>query len=156
MIHMHPTERMWLRFGFAILAIFIGIITFSAVVEGLVPPSHVQRIDPAKISTTPPFSHPGLHQVGDHVYEAYYVARIFSFTPTDLTIPVGSRVTFYVTSPDVVHGFSIPQTGVNVMVTPGWVSTVSYTFKKAGSYLLLCNEYCGALHHMMSGKIIVQ
>ena len=52
------------------------------------------------------------------VYEAYYVAHVFAFTPDTITIPRGARVTFYVTSPDVVHGFSIPLTDVNVMRRP--------------------------------------
>ena len=71
-------------------------------------------------------------------------------------MPVGSRVTFYVTSSDVEHGFSIPETGVNAMVTPGWVSSVSHTFDKPGTYLLVCNEYCGAGHQLMASKIEVK
>jgi cytochrome c oxidase subunit 2 len=155
-MHIHRYERIWLIFGIAMLASFLAAITTVAVVDGMVPPSHIQTIDPAKVTSTPPFDKPGLHKVGDHDYEAYYVARIFSFTPQDLTVPVGSRVTFYVTSMDVMHGFSIPETGVNVMLTPGWVSTVSYTFRKTGKFLLVCNEYCGAGHQMMAGSIEVQ
>jgi cytochrome c oxidase subunit II len=71
-------------------------------------------------------------------------------------IPKGAHVTFYVTSPDVMHGFSIPLTGVNTMVTPGWVSTVSHTFVQSGTFLLVCNEYCGAAPHLMAGKIEVR
>ena len=63
---------------------------------------------------------------------------------------------FYVTSSDVEHGFSIPETGVNTMVTPGWVSSVSHTFNKAGTFLLICNEYCGAGHQLMASKVEVQ
>jgi cytochrome c oxidase subunit 2 len=84
------------------------------------------------------------------------VAQIFSFTPHTVSVPVGSRVTFYVTSTDVEHGFSIPETGVNTMVTPGWVSSVAHTFKTAGTYLLVCNEYCGSGHQLMAAKIEVR
>src|ERR1700730_14498137 len=107
------------------LVLFAAVITTSAVVDGFVPPSNVQTIDPTKVAQTPPFDHPGLHKIAAGVYEAYYVARIFSFTPASIEVPAGSRVTFYVTSADVEHGFSIPETGVNTMVTPGWVSSVS-------------------------------
>ncbi|MGA2392376.1 MAG: cytochrome c oxidase subunit II [Candidatus Lustribacter sp.] len=155
-MHVHRSERIWLTCGVAILAIFLGVITSAAIVDGLVPPSHVQTIDPTKVSQTPPFDHPGLHKIADGVYEAYYVARIFSFTPSTIEIPVGARVTFYVTSADVEHGFSIPETGVNTMVTPGWVSTVSHTFKTPGTLLLICNEYCGSGHQMMAAKVVVQ
>ena len=155
-MHIHRSERLWLIFGVAILAIFLGVITSAAIVDGLVPPSRVQTIDPAKVSQTPPFDHPGLRKVADGAYEAYYVAQIFQFTPRTLAVPVGSRVTFYVTSSDVEHGFSIPETGVNAMVTPGWVSSVSHTFDKPGTYLLVCNEYCGAGHQLMASKIEVK
>ena len=77
---------------------------------------------PSSALQTPPFDHPGLHKLADGAYEVYYIARIFSFTPQHLEVPVGSRVTFYVTSADVEHGFSVPETGVNTMVTPGWVT----------------------------------
>lgn len=138
------------------LGCFMAIITVLALVDGVVPPSSGTTIDPNLVSKTPPFDHPGLHRIGDHEYEAYYVAQVFSFTPSEMHLPVHSRVVFYVTSPDVVHGFSVPKTGINVMVIPGWVSSVRYTFHQPGTYLLLCNEYCGASHHLMSGKIIVE
>jgi cytochrome c oxidase subunit 2 len=155
-VHIHRQERIWLAFGLAILVLFAAVITTSAVVDGFVPPSRVQSIDPTKVAQTPPFDHPGLRKIADDAYEAYYVARVFSFSPAEIRVPVGSRVTFYVTSTDVEHGFSVPETGVNTMVTPGWVSSVSHTFKQRGTFLLVCNEYCGAGHHMMAAKVTVE
>ncbi len=155
-MHVHKAEKIWIGFGVAMLVVFLATITTAAVVDGFVPPSHIQSIDPAKVSQTPPFDKPGLHRLADGSYEAYYIARIFSFEPHHLTIPVGSKVTFYVTSTDVVHGFSIPETGVNTMVEPGWVSTVSHTFSRPGTYLLVCNEYCGIAHHTMADSVEVK
>lgn len=155
-MHVNRYERIWLTIGVAMLAFFLAVVTTAAIVEGFVPPSNVQRIDPTKVAQTPPFDHPGLRKIADGAYEAYYVARIFAFDPHTITVPAGSRVTFYVTSSDVEHGFSIPETGVNAMVTPGWVSSVSHTFKKPGTYLLVCNEYCGAGHQLMAGKVEVK
>lgn len=155
-VHIHRYERIWLTVGVAMLAFFLAVVATAAVVDGFVPPSRVQTIDPTKVSQTPPFDHPGLRKVAAHAYEAYYVARIFAFSPASLTVPAGSRVTFYVTSGDVEHGFSIPETGVNTMVTPGWVSSVSHTFTKPGTYLLVCNEYCGSGHALMAGKVEVR
>jgi hypothetical protein len=80
----------------------------KSVVDGIVPPSSGQRIDPTRVAQTPPFDHPGLRKIAAGSYEAYYVAHVFAFAPDTITIPRGSRVTFYVTSPDVVHGFSTP------------------------------------------------
>jgi cytochrome c oxidase subunit 2 len=155
-IHMHRAERIWLMCGLGMLVVFLAVITSAAIVDGFVPPSRVQSIDPTRVNETPPFDHPGLRRVGPGAYEAYYVARIFSFTPAEISIPAGSRVTFYVTSADVEHGFSIPETGVNTMVTPGWVSAVSHTFNARGTFLLICNEYCGSEHQLMAAKVVVR
>jgi cytochrome c oxidase subunit II len=155
-VHVHRQERLWLTAGLAMLVLFAAVITTAAVVDGFVPPSRIQSIDPTKVAQTPPFDHPGLRKIAEGAYEAYYVARVFSFSPAEIRVPVGSRVTFYVTSTDVEHGFSIPETGVNTMVTPGWVSSVSHTFKQRGTFLLVCNEYCGAGHHMMAAKVTVE
>lgn len=54
------------------------------------------------------------------------------------------------------HGFSIPATGVNTMVTPGWVSQITHTFKERGTFLLLRNEYCGSGHQLMATKVEVK
>ena len=144
-----------MTFGIAMLVVFLAVITTAAIVDGFVPPSHVQSIDPTKVSQTPPFDHPGLHKIADGQYEAYYVGQIFSWNPSHIDVPLGSHVTFYVTSVDVEHGFMVPETALNVMVTPGWVSTVAYTFKKPGKYLIVCNEYCGGGHQLMAGSIEV-
>ena len=155
-MHVHRQERLWLTAGLAMLVLFAAVITTAAVVDGFVPPSRIQSIDPTKVAQTPPFDHPGLRKIAEGAYEAYYVARVFSFSPAEIRVPVGSRVTFYVTSTDVEHGFSIPETGVNTMVTPGWVSSVSHTFKQRGTFLLVCNEYCGGGHQMMAAKVTVE
>jgi len=155
-MHIHKLEKVWLVFGGAMLVILLATITTAAIVEGFVPPSHVQTIDPTKVAVTPPFDHPGLHELSKGVYEAYYVAHVFAFDPAAITVPAGSRVTFYVTSADVMHGFSIPETGVNTSVEPGWVSSVAHTFATPGTFLLICNEYCGSGHQLMAAKVVVK
>ncbi len=64
-------------------------------------------------------------------------------------------MTINVTSKDVIHGFEIPGTNVNMMVEPGYVNSLTTTFDKPGEYTILCNEYCGAGHHMMTARIKV-
>ncbi len=155
-MHLNRYERIWLTLTVALLVAFLATITTAAVVDGFVPPSHIQSIDPTKVSQTPPFDKPGLHKLADGSYELYYVAHIFSFNPQHVQVPLGAHVTFYITSADVEHGFSVPETSINTMVTPGWVSSLSYTFRKPGKFLLVCNEYCGAEHHLMAGDIEVK
>lgn len=155
-MHVHRYERWWMTFGLAMLALFLAIITVAAVADNINPPGGMRQIDPTKVASTAPFDRPGLRRLSDGKYEAYYVAQVFSFSPAGITVPAGSTVTFYVTSPDVVHGFFIAHTDVNMMAIPGWVNVQTHTFKKRGTYLLLCHEYCGIGHQNMFAKIEVR
>lgn len=155
-MHIHKYERWWMTFGIGMLAVFLVALSVAAFAQGINPPTDTKPIDPAKLAQTPPFDHPGLRQLPDGNYEAYYIARVFNFDPATLTVPAGKKVTFYLTSADVVHGFYIPETDVNMMAVPGWVNTASHTFTKKGTYLLICHEYCGIGHQNMFAKIEVQ
>jgi cytochrome c oxidase subunit II len=155
-MQIHRYERWWLTFGIAMLVVFLGLIAFASFADDINPPTGLKQVDPTKVSQTPPFDKPGLRKLSDGSYEAYYVSEVFAFKPGVLTIPVGSKVTFYVTSGDVVHGFFIPETDINMMVVPGWVNEQAHTFSQPGEYLLICHEYCGIGHQNMFGKIEVK
>ncbi len=155
-MHIHRYERWWMMFGIAMLIVFLAIIGVEAIVDNMNPPSGLRAIDPTRVAQTPPFDHPGLRNLSPGRYEAYYIAQVFSFNPSSITLPVGSTVTFYVTSPDVVHGFYIARTDVNMMAVPGWVNSDTHTFTRGGTYLLICHEYCGAGHQNMFAKIEVR
>ena len=60
------------------------------------------------------------------------------------------------TSADVTHGFLIVGTNANTMLVPGYVSQFMTTFRQPGEYLIVCNEYCGLGHHLMSAKLVVE
>jgi len=158
-MHIHRLEKIWLSIGIAMLIIFLAIVGISGFAMGMNPPTSDSahgRIDPTKVDTTPPFDKPGLIQAGDNLYEANMTAYLFSFDPGEMEIPVGSTVMFNITSKDVVHGFAIVGTTVNMMVTPGEINHLSYKFDKPGEYLVLCNEYCGTGHEVMQARIIVK
>jgi len=88
-------------------------------------------------------------------YAAYVVARQFTFQPDPIVVPANSTVTFYVTSADVIHGFEVVGTNANAMVVPGEVSELTVKVEEPQEYGLICNEYCGAGHHVMEGKVNV-
>lgn len=155
-MHIHKYERWWMAFGLTMLAIFLGVIGFAAFADNINPPSGTQVIDPARVAQTPPFDKPGLRKLADGSYEAYYIAQVFMFNPQSITVPAGSKVTFYVTSPDVVHGFNITRTDINMMAVPGWVNSQAHVFRDKGTYLLICHEYCGIGHQNMFAKIEVR
>lgn len=156
-MHMHRLEKIWLGFGLSMLLLFLLVLGIMAFTMGMTPPSeHHHTIDPAKVSETAPFDKPRLDKIGDKEYEAVMIAYTFGYSPNQMEVPAGSTVHFTVTSSDVVHGFEIPGTSVNMMIVPGEVSHISYTFDKPGEYLILCNEYCGAAHEMMKTTIVVK
>src|SRR6266550_4989195 len=67
-----------------------------------------------------------------------------------IELPVNRPVEFYVTSKDVLHGFSIRAFGVRVDANPGYVTTTSnFTPTQTGSYAVRCVEICGLLHSYM-------
>lgn len=84
------------------------------------------------------------------------IAQVFLFTPNEIEVPAGSEVTFILTSRDVIHGFKIVGTSVNMMVVPGQISKLTVRFDRPGEHLIVCHEYCGSGHHVMSGKVIVR
>lgn len=156
-MHIHRLEKIWLIFGISMLGIFLTVVGVGAFALGMEPPGdHRHTADPEKLSTTAPFDKPGLKQIGDKEYEANIVAFAFGYSPGQLEVPLGSKVHFQITSQDVVHGFQVNGTNINMMAVPGEVNRLTHTFTKPGEYLVLCNEYCGAAHEVMMMKIIVQ
>ena len=156
-MHLPFYERIWLVFAAAILVLFVSVVSVGAVMTARALPGHAETVDPERVlQEDPRFSRPRMEQVSPGVYEAYVVARMFSFAPQEIRVPSGSRVTFLITSPDVIHGFEIARTNVNVMVMPGYVTRVTARFKDPGEYLILCNEYCGLGHQVMSARLIVE
>ncbi|GIW12189.1 MAG: cytochrome c oxidase subunit II [Dehalococcoidia bacterium] len=128
-------------------------------------PGEAGRVDPNRLSETPPFNQPGLRQLGPDRYELVIVGQVWRFvtaSPDDLSrrvevrIPRGAEVTFVATSKDVVHGFHIEGTTVNLMLIPGQVSRATARFDEPGEYLFVCHEYCGTGHHTMYGLIRVE
>jgi cytochrome c oxidase subunit 2 len=156
-MHLHRLEKIWLTIGIVMLAIFLIVLGTMAFSMGMKPPSeHHHTIDPTKVSETAPFDKPGITQIEDNHYEAVMTAYAFGYEPLQIEVPAGSTVDFLITSSDVVHGFAIVGTNVNMMVVPGEVSHISHTFEKPGEYLILCNEYCGTGHEYMKTTIVVK
>ena len=149
-------ERSWMWGAGALIAMFMGTLAYGAIAQGLRPPSHVETIDPTTVWSDPRFAQPGAVTRADGSVVVTAVATTFAFQPAEIHVPANRRVTFRLTSPDVQHGFQIVGTNANTMVVPGYVSQFTTVFKRTGEYLIVCNEYCGGSHHLMSGKLIVE
>jgi len=155
-MHVDLYERIWMWGAGAIIVVFLGAIGFATVAQGRVPPSHVETIDPTTVWNDQRFAERGVRANPDGSVNVTLIAMMFAFQPNEIHVPVNRPVTFRLTSADVVHGFQIVGTNGNTMVIPGYVSQFTTTFSTTGEYLIVCNEFCGQGHHMMSAKLIVE
>lgn len=82
-------------------------------------------------------------------------ARQFAYSPSELNVNPGDRVTIQLVSTDVVHGLYVDGYGVSVEADPGQTATLTFVANKSGSFRLRCNVTCGAMHPFMIGKLTV-
>jgi cytochrome c oxidase subunit 2 len=150
-----PYEKNWMRFAIVLLVLFFAAITVAGFALGFQLPGVEQRVDPRTVTESGPFATPGVEQIGSNEYRAYVVAKQFLFDPNVIELPVGAKLTMYVTSADVQHGFKITDTNINMQIVPGQVSTLTYTFDRAGEYPIICHEFCGIGHAAMFATIKV-
>jgi cytochrome c oxidase subunit II len=94
-------------------------------------------------------------KLDEKTYQVYAVAQMWQFQPSEIYIPVGSEVDFFVTSKDVVHGFNIFQKNVNLTAVYGNINKHTVKFDKPGVYKITCHEYCGVGHQNMQAQVIV-
>lgn len=147
-------ERIWMWGVGVMLALFFASTAWAAISGSIQPPSHVETIDPHAVFTDARFRPQGVTMdAGGHLH-ARLVGMTFAWLPAETTLPAATPVTFHVTSIDVIHGFEIVRTNGQSMAIPGYVSQFTTQFE-AGEYLIVCNEYCGVGHHLMSAKLHV-
>jgi cytochrome c oxidase subunit II len=152
----HTYEKAFLAAGAVLLLLCMAALVYATVAHGIHLPGRTARIDPQQVYSTPPFDQPGVREVAPNRYEVVMVGQAWSFNPPEIRLPVGAQVTFLATSIDVLHGLQIEGTRVNMMLIPGQVSRVEYTFREAGERLIICHEFCGIGHHLMHGRVIVE
>ncbi len=112
---------------------------------------------PGCVTEMKPFERDTLFQTGDRRWELHVVARMWAYQMPPVELPAGSELDIYLTSGDVLHGFHIDRTNVNLMAVPGTVTYARVRFREPGDYPIICHEYCGIGHQQMVGLIrIVQ
>jgi cytochrome c oxidase subunit 2 len=81
-------------------------------------------------------------------------AQQFAWTFDRQIVQAGKSVEFRLTSRDVNHGFGVYDAHHNlvfqVQVVPGKTQLYRHTFTKPGRYFVLCLEFCGVDHHLMT------
>ncbi|WP_254762924.1 cytochrome c oxidase subunit II [Natrinema marinum] len=155
-MNIHTYEKAWLVASMVLIVGFIATITYGAVGPGIAMiDDDGGSINPDEINDHERFAEPGVTHVGGNEYEVAVVAQAWSYSPSQIEVPANSEVTFYITSRDVTHSFTVVGTNMNTMVIPGQVSQMTVKFDEPGEYGILCNEYCGEYHHTMEGKLNV-
>ncbi|MFB6097415.1 MAG: cytochrome c oxidase subunit II [Haloferacaceae archaeon] len=158
-MEIHRYEKLWLVASLLLIVAFIATVTYGALGVGVkMVGDEGGQVDAANPTASDNFRQPGVYQAGENEYDVYVIARQFAFQPgstNPIRVPAGSTVTFYITSGDVVHGFEVVGTNVNVMAIPGQVAKITVQFDDSATYGIVCNEYCGSGHHTMSGQLIV-
>lgn len=78
----------------------------------------------------------------------------------EIELPANKAIKFVVTSKDVNRNFAIYNSKGDLVAQtqamPEYKNELQYTFPKAGEYEVLCLEYCGMPHGMMTAKIHVK
>lgn len=155
-MRVHAYETLWLVAALLLVVGFILTITYGTVALGItMVDDREETLDPDEIDEDERFQDPRVEQTGENEYDVYVVAFQFLFDPRTIELPANSTVTFYVTSRDVIHSFSLVGTNTNTMVIPGEVSVMTVEFDEPGEFGVVCNEYCGIGHHDMEGLVRV-
>ena len=66
-----------------------------------------------------------------------------------MVVPVGKKVRLLITSNDVIHGWYVPQLGVNQYGIPGFVKDAWFKAEKVGTFRGQCSQICGKEHGFM-------
>jgi cytochrome c oxidase subunit 2 len=69
--------------------------------------------------------------------------------PPTLVLPVGATIVIDISSTDVVHSFSAPQTLYKLQAIPGNINTMHLEFKETGIFTGQCYQFCGVRHSDM-------
>ena len=62
----------------------------------------------------------------------------YEFDPSDMTFGVGDTVTFVLSAESEFHTFSVDDLGIDAQVDGGTTSTLTFTFDRAGTFVLYC------------------
>ncbi len=145
---MDKSEKIALGLSGALLILFFGAIMYAGIAKDIEVPTCITDMEPFATDT--------LFQTGPDTYELQMVARMWAFQPSTIRLPVGSTVDLYLTSQDITHGFKVDRRNINLMAVPGAINYMQVTFDEPGEYLFACHEFCGAAHHTMAGRFIIE
>jgi cytochrome c oxidase subunit II len=86
--------------------------------------------------------------------DVYLIARLWAWWPL-LELEKGQTYRLHLSAMDYQHGFSLQPANINLQVVPGYELVTTVTPNQAGSFAIVCNEYCGIGHHSMVSRLYV-
>ena len=82
-------------------------------------------------------------------------AKKFNYTPGEVKLKKGVPVILEFRSEDILMGFNLPDFNLRTDIVPGKPVRVRFTPDKTGSFVFLCDIFCGSGHEDMGGTLIV-
>ena len=73
-----------------------------------------------------------------------------------MVVPVGKKVRLLITSNDVIHGWYVPQLGINQYGIPGFIKDAWFTIDTPGTYRGQCSQICGKEHGFMPIVVVAK
>ena len=83
-------------------------------------------------------------------------AKRFAFSPDKITLKKGETVTLRLHSEDVTHGFFMRKLKIDEDIPAGGTKDITITPDTAGSFVTICDHFCGANHGNMVMTIVVE
>lgn len=157
-------ERVWIGVAFAWCLILFTMMPFWYFKGQQNSSGEAQRVTPAAFSARVD-SFINANKVGEENgvaivqpapgTDAYLRARMWDWSPI-LKLKAGQTYRLHISSMDLQHGFSLKPVNMNFQILPGYDHILTITPTEAGNYQIICNEFCGIGHDLMTGKIIVE
>jgi cytochrome c oxidase subunit 2 len=150
-------ETRWVYFVAAIIGLLMVMIGFTSLHWVMMPTTRIETVNPSTLHISGEFTEDNLGSAAeaDGSVTVRLIGQQYSFTPQCIVVPANTPVRFRGTSADVIHGFLINDTNVNVMLEPGYISNFETTFKKTGEHVMPCHEYCSVGHAGMWARVKV-
>lgn len=145
------SESRWAVIVGGIIVFLVAMTVYMSLHWAAMPPVRTETIDPTTLHIAGEFVETNLGSAiePDGSVTVRVVANQYSFTPQCVLVPTDMPIRIRATAADVVHGFSIGNTNVNMMLVPGYISNFRAQFSTPGEHLMPCHEYCGTGHAAM-------
>jgi cytochrome c oxidase subunit 2 len=150
-------ETRWVWVVGVVIATLLLMMGYMSLHWITMPPQPMETINPGTLHLSGEFVEANLGSAteADGSVTVRLVGSQYSFTPQCVLVPADTPIVIRATSADVVHGFSVTGTNVNVNLVPGYVSTFHARFQQPGDHSMPCHEFCGVGHAAMWAHVKV-